>query len=228
MNNEFEKWIRESAPVVEVDEHHKEMHLAVLKNRLRDRDKLHMKRQKQTRRASVVVAALMFVMIGGNVSELGSDGFDFVVSENEFNSETKSMEIGFRKLSISGSVGDSDELLRDLAVQMEMGDGIPASVGAIEIKGHVWWDIRFDYNVRGGMHPGGRTVRDRPSSPTLAHLEFAETEMKQIDERIENGSLSAVSSRIETVEGYRFLIKEYHIQSDQFGLIVWKKGTPIR
>jgi len=158
VSNEFEKWIQESAPSVEVNETRKEIHLAVLRQRLRERENRYQTRQKRTRRASVAAVALVFVLIGGNVSELGSDGFEFVVSESEYMSTSKTVEVGFRKSKIAGNDDTPSEFLRDLVVEMGFSDGVPVSVESVGIQGSESWAIVFEYDVKGSKETGGRTV----------------------------------------------------------------------
>jgi hypothetical protein len=228
MKNQFEDWIQESAPAVEVDDTKKEIHLAILKQRLRERESRHKTRQKGMRRTSVAFVVLVFVLIGGNVSELGSDGFDLVISENELGTDLSHVEIGFRK----SGLGVPDEMphdeVQELAMQIEAQNGTPAEVEVIKLQGNEFWTILFEYEVGDGTRLSGHTVKDRPSKPTRAHVNFSKAEIQLMWDEINSGNLSPVSSRIETVDGYRFLMKVYHYQSDQFGLVEYQKGIFIR
>lgn len=228
MNNNFEKWIQDSAPSIEVDETSKEIHLAVLRQRLRERENRSRARRKRAGRVGVTALAIVFVFIGGNFSELGSDGFEFVATQNKFLQESRSVEVGFRKSFITGPSEMSYETLRDIAVEMEAGDGIPINIEVIGIHGNEHWVLEVEYDMGGEIHTGARAINlpDRPSNITKDHLDFAINELEGVLKNIENGKLQPVSSRAQTLEGCRFLIKEYHIQSEKFGLVVFQKGAP--
>lgn len=228
MNNNFEKWIQDSAPSVEVDETNKEIHLALLRHRLRERENRSKIRRKRAGRVGVAALAIVFVFIGGNFSELGSDGFEFVARQNEYLPESTSVEIGFRKLRMTGPPDVSYESLRDLAVEMEAGDGIPKSVVVIGIHGNENWVLEFEYDVGGETHNGARApiLPGRPSKITKDHLDFAINELDEVLKNIENGNLQPVSSRVQTIEGYRFLMKVYHVQSENYGLVLFQQGAP--
>lgn len=227
MSDKFEKWIQESSPSVEINENSKEIHLAVLKQRLREREKQHVNRQTRMRRSGVVVVALMIVIAGGNVAELGSDGFDYKIVESDLVSETQQLEVGHRQSAITGPASMNSDTLRDLEVEMEYSQGIPVSVEAIGIHGDESWSINFEYDVNGIRQTGGRMVKDRPSNPTMDHLRFAESELELVLKMITKGMLHPVATRKETVEGYSFLIKSFQVQSEQLGLIIYQKGLLI-
>lgn len=225
MGDQFEKWIQNSAPVVAVDETKKEIHLAVLKQRLRQRDQRHHKRMKQIRRSGVAAMALVFILVGGNVSELGSDGFELEISPSNLVPDAKNARIGFRKTKLGFPGSMPEEEVLDLTQQMEAEIGIPAEVISINVHGNVIWDILYEYEVKGEKKLVGGKAVDRPSKLTRAHFEFVKSELDLLTEMIGSGNLVPVSSRIESVDGYPFLIKEYHFQSEKYGLVVYGKGV---
>lgn len=228
MSNEFEKWIESSAPAVEADKGMKEVHLAILKQRLRDRDKQYKVRQKRTRRGSIVAVVLMFVLVGGNISELGSDGFELETSESLLVDGMNNVTVGHREFGFGAPKSLTKAETEDFARQAEWRHGQPVGVECLEIQGAAAWFINFHYDLDGSTSLGSHSVRDRPSTAGMDHLNFSQHEYDGMEEKIKNGTLAPVSSRIETVDGFRFFIKVYNFESSEFGSVVFQKGEFIR
>jgi len=228
MNSEFDKWVEESAPQVEVNNIRKEIHLAVLQTRLRKRDKDYRRRQNRFRRGSILSLAMMFIFIGGNFSQLGSDGFDFVVTENEFLPGNKSLEIGFRKASMGGPCYMTDEVLVEISSKMEAGERTTIGVESVTIHGKEFWSMEFEVEMGNFMVPTGGEVNDRLSEMTRDHLDFMQTENQSILRKAADGTLKPSAEWVETIDGCRFLMKEYNVNSKKYGFVKVKLGQPIR
>jgi len=82
MNAKIENWIRESAPTIHLNEVKKEAHLAVLKERFRQREVRRSQQRVGLRRLSFAGILVLFFMSGSEVSELGSEGFDVGFRDN--------------------------------------------------------------------------------------------------------------------------------------------------
>ncbi len=227
MNNKFEKWIEESAPVVVMNSSKKDFHLAVLKQRLRDREVLYRKRQLQKQHTGIATVVLVLVLIGGSVSELGSDGFDFVVPDYQVTPSHERVDIGFRGARMSILGGETHEEVREFAMLSEGRIGIPVGVTAYEFQGSENWSMGFEYQAGDHKRVTHQAVLDRPSVVTMDFFQFLKTEDDLLTGQIEEGTLRPVSIQVEEIDGFHFLIKKYSYRSERYGTVIYKRGALV-
>ncbi len=225
--NPFEKWIQESAPSVEVNKLKKEVHLSVLKQRLREREAQHIRRVNKTRRTSVALAALLVVLVGGNFSELGSDGFNII---DVIPSSVPGYDLsitGFRGDGIMVLKEDSPELIEEFSRMIDAGLGIPLDVESYSVRGKEFWSLNREYQARGITRNYSKTVLDRENEIIRDHLTFLQAENELMMEQIDSGTLLPISIKAEMIEGIPFMIETYEYLSEEFGKVVYKRGEPI-
>lgn len=218
--------MQESSPSLEVNTTRKDIHLAVLKQRLRERETRHLNRQKKIRRTGVVVAAFILVLVGGNVAELGSDGFDISIQGPASIPDNNLAVIGFRRDGMNVLEEDSPEIIEAFARLIGARNGIPLNASSYSVNEKEFWSIQFEYQVGNIKRNYSRGPDDRPSTTTREHLDFLVSESDLMLEQIEKGILQSVSSHTEIVDGVRFMFKTYHYQSKKYGLVVYKHGEP--
>jgi hypothetical protein len=223
--DKFEKWIMEAAPEVPINEMKKEIHLWVLRERLREKEILRNRRHKRQRRASMVAVLLVFFLYSGNVSELGSDGFEITMFE--IDGGLKSIS-GHRETYVPVYEEDTAEEILDLHQQIEARIGWPVSVDAYGFEGAIQWTISYEYQVGEEKRLYTETVLGRPSVLTREMQAFMLAEGDKMMEQAEEGILVPVETREEEVEETLFLLKFYEYESENYGIVKYIKGEPIR
>ena len=226
MTDQFEDWIKESAPSVHVNELKKEVHLAVLKERLRAREIRHQRRHHRQRRASMVAVVLMFLLIGGNVSELGSDGFDITITESEALKE-KVASIGFRGSEFTLQDDDTEADVEDLAQQIQADLGHPVGISMYEIDGDQFWTVIQEYEVNGQMQTRTQFPSTHESSINESISDFLTGEALVMMREIKSGELLPFVTREESVDGVSFLAKVYRYHSAKHGEVIFLRGKRI-
>ncbi len=152
MTDSFEKWIQESAPgssgertfgctrEVSGNRIKKEAHWAVLKERLRQREKQYQIKSRRKLRSSMVVVVLMIVFVGGYWSPLGSDGFHMkILAPDEWGMVFT--EYGHRGSAISFKSGTSLEDKIEIAHQLELRLAKPVTFSKVAYGGGEYWSI---------------------------------------------------------------------------------------
>ncbi len=229
MSDIFENWIRESAPRGKVNDLKKEIHLAVLKERLRGMDRRRSLRHQRQMRASMVATVVLSLLVGGNFSQLGSDGFDIIVNgpmpafEHSLNSVS-----GLREMKVQVGSFDSPEVVLDLHQQIEGRIGRVVSLTAIEVQGAMNWTITMKHQAGDTKREYTTEVLDRRSKMSRAKAAFIREESDTMFRQVKNGILRPIMIRNEVVDGTRFLIKEYVYHSDKFGDVTYLFGVPSR
>lgn len=225
VNEQFDNWVREMIPAPRESEIKKEIHLAILKERLRN--KAIERRGQRIRRGMVVVPFVLLTFFFGSTSELGGDGFDLVeldspgipgrIYENEFREE------GFNLVS-EDLPGKNEELNR----QMAAGEGTVVGVEGFEINGKVEWSIKREYSVSGERLVLGFSP-DSPSTGSPRELrEFLLNEWSFYENQIEEGRLLPDGERIQKLDGIEFVVQYWEIPARNSGSVVYYSGKPIR
>jgi len=141
MNNNFDQWIRDCAPDFEVDEINKETHLAILKESMRQRKLLQSRREKWQLRVSMVAAVLVFILIGGNYSQLGSDGFDPTVLDIPANDQGNFVTFGMSRMGLRVPEDQSEEETTRQVTRFVARLGEPLRVHGFLMDGRESWSV---------------------------------------------------------------------------------------
>lgn len=232
MNEQFEQWVRESAPAVQVNEMKMEAHLAVLKERLRNRDVRRHRQHRKYRRTGMVAVVLLLFLGGGYFSKLGSDGYEHIWSTEEAaiegaTVENEFMDFGQRKHSITKMEGKSEDYHVELMQLVEAGLGTPVFFGMLQIHGKQWWSIYNEYETSEGIEGVGSSTNTRPGEQTEAHTDFLNHAIGPFMARIKSGETPVSETRLMEVDGHVFLTKIYVDQVPGFGEVIYYKGKPI-
>ncbi|PID81649.1 hypothetical protein CSB20_01925 [bacterium DOLZORAL124_64_63] len=224
MADQFEDWLRDCAPSVEVNAMKKEAHLAILQERLRLRAAKRRRAQVFMRHATLAAAVCFFMIMGVNVLELGSDGFEYEVEELEWNNHQLMGEYGFRDERFVFRESDSYRDVKKLQHQFTTRLGTVLGLEAWQVQGEWDWMLDIGYESRSGLRIQTQSALDRPSS---ANVEFYREEEKAIKDLIAAGKLKPVGNRTETIDGTLFDIQVYRYPTEKFGTVTLWQGVPI-
>ncbi len=227
MKNNFEQWIRESAPVVEIDEIKKEAHLAVLKERLRVREGQHRRRGRRQLRASMVAVVVVLMFFGGEFSELGSDGFDINFLGIPAHDHGQLVEIGMRGFKIGVPEDQPRDVTRDLVTQLQARIGDPVEMVSVQAQGGEQWLIVREYLVEGKITRYTAGSLDHEDVKIQALLPFIMEESSIMMNQVDSGELLPVGAKQMVVDGFLFEVKVYEYTSNKYGKVTLLKGLPI-
>ena len=224
VNDQFDNWVREVIPAPEENEMKKEIHLAILKERLRTKE---IKRRRQRYRYGMMVAPFLFVVLYfGNTVDLGGDGFDLVEVEAPV-SPGSAYKNDFREEGFLTTQNDSSGDILELTQQIAAGEGTIIGLEGYEIHGKIEWSIIREYSVSGKIFVLG-TSPHFPSSDTPLELrDFLVNEWSQYESRIEAGTIASAGQKNLDFDGIAFSIQYWTIPTEKFGIVKYYSGKPI-
>lgn len=227
MNDPLGKWISDVAPPLVVDEVKKEAHLAVLKERLRQRQIQNERRHDRLLRSSVTAAVLVFLMIGGRVADLGSDGFDYTLEKPQ-SQRLGYANVGLRHDAFNIREDDRPEEITDFAQQVAADLGQPVSIFMYVIEGNEYCTVRKQYQMGDEVRIAGGEAKDRKMKNLSLLMDFLETEGTEIHDQIRSGALLPLETRVEEVEGHSYQAQVYHFHSTNHGEVLYLRGEIIK
>jgi len=224
MSDQFGKWIGESMPEPTEDRLRSEIHLAVLKERIRARE---IKRRKHRSRFGMIAApAVLVVLISANFVDLGGDGFDLVeiedskvaggVVKNDFR------EVGFNVQNL-----ESEEEIQEFNHQVAAGQGVVIGLEGWQINGKTHWTIQREFNVLGKIMEMGSS----PTNPPMEFLPelpvFLMEHWDEFESKIKSGVLRPSGHMSQELDGDMYSIQYWTIPTEQFGMVIYYSGKPI-
>lgn len=227
MNKNFDDWARDLAPPMGVDEVSRKAHLTILKDRLRTREITRRRRRVGTRRASMVALVVLVTFLGGNLSELGSDGFDHVLKPVESRERLRAT-VGHRETRVGVR---SEEAAPEMIQKTEMDLGHPELLDVVIVKGTEQWTVSIPELLSTGERylrtrtPHGMEALNKGNA--AGHLNFFANYEQDWATRITNGHAQPVATEIIEAEGQRFLTRVYQETFPGLGVVTWKKGERI-
>ncbi len=223
MNDSFGKWIREAMPKPNEDRVRSEVQLAVLKERIRQGNALRKKRR--TRIGLFATPVLLAMVISLNVVDLGGDGFELVqvdeaktpgiVVKNEFRGG------GFNVLS-----NQSEEEIEEFNQQLAAGQGVVIEIEGWEIKGKEEWTIIRENNVRGNIFKSGAALNSPPTDSPPELAQFLIKHWDKYEREIGTGSLPVSGQMTKNLDGFKFILNYWLIETEEFGEVTYYSGVP--
>ncbi len=228
MNSNFEQWMRDCAPEVEINEIKKEAHWAILKERMRLREIKHKQREERRLQTSMVAAVLMFIFIGGSMSPLGSDGFNITDSDNQFYDDGRLVQVGTTAgLNFVIPNDYSPEEAADLITQTKAQLGEMVGLTRLVASGGSTWSFGREIQMRGettiswGVAVGFESVMAEKVLPFI----FSDSGEKFLLD-VDAGKYQPVRMEGVSVEGRPFSIKVYAKSFEKFGVVEYWIGVP--
>lgn len=227
MNNSFEQWIRDCAPENEIDDIRKEAHLVVLKERLRQREIRYQSRQKRQLRASMVAVVAVFIIVSGNFSQLGSDGFDLIEFEG-VHTKGKIVKNVFRGDGFNVLEGESSADILETNRQITAGEGVVFKLEGWTISKKTHWIVCRLIVVNGKEKILAQSPDSIPEENTKQHFLYLTQDWEAQLKKMESDGPPPGGELKKVVDGVTFQLQYWDFDTKDFGPIRYYMGTPIR
>lgn len=151
MTQDFDKLISNSAPVVPDSGASRRMAQTLLHEKMRGQER---RRQRRNRRGMSLAATVVFLLvIGGQATQLGSDGFDVVTRDLELDGlgGITISETGFRKDLTAFRPGTTQEVIDEVNQVYAAEEQVPFKLSGYQIEGKTFWMMEYHSLIKGGV-----------------------------------------------------------------------------
>ena len=209
MSDKFEKFIRDYRPDVPENLVDKKVQWAMLREKIRQK-RIQTKRQRLKR--SIGAVALIGVMfVSGNLSQLGSDGFD--IQELDTNGQYGQVyQHVFRKDKFNVPKGTPESTVEAFVQEMALDTGVVRSVEGIRIGDCTWWMITREYVVNGESTFTSERSDDPLSCRSRQVGRFWIENSAALLPMVESGEIQVSGETEITLEGYSFKVKVWSLE----------------
>jgi len=225
MTDQFDEWLRGTMPDVSENETRKEIHLAILKERLRARGIA--RRNRYLKRGLLAVPVLLLVVLVGNVSELGSDGFGLVQLES-----TETLGRVFKNEFRGGGFNilddKTDEEIYEYSQQLAAGEGVNISATGWKANGMVLWSIIREFTVMGKVSTVSMSAEEPPSNWPREMSPFFTEHWAQYEQQVLSGEIQPAGEIVQVLDGKQFLLEYWLIPTEDYGEVIYYSGLPVR
>jgi len=222
LDDPFETWLRETIPATPVDETRQEMHLAILKERMRLDQARRRRRMRLT--CSVLPLVVVVLLVGGR--DVGSDGFDLVQLEQTTGSEAVVSNV-FRGDGFNVPAGSTARETQEFNQQLAADDGVVVRAVGWEVRGKNNWSLMREYNVHGQARTAGADPRLTPSHWTGEMLVFLTGPASGYVTQIEAGLIAPTGSVVKELDGEPYKLDYWTIPTADFGEVTYYAGPPV-
>ena len=230
MTRDFDKLISDAAPPVPDCGPARRTTRMLLHDRMRQQAS-----RKQTRdvRGMAWAAGLVFlVMLGGQVTELGSDGFDVSTQIIELENVGKVIrdEAPFGGPSGSFVEGTSREFIDEYYQSIAAGEGTPVKLEGWKISGKTLWLMTYMRKIQGKLGPGGGSPRnligyESDASPEI--LTFMANGIEDFRDLVDQGQIARENFGIVRSNGLAFEVYSWTRSWPGFGEVSYYSGLPV-
>jgi hypothetical protein len=223
MNDKFDKWLRDAIPNVPEDRVKQEIHLAILKERMRD--KKTQRRRWALRWSLIGAPVLLAVLLVGNVVELGGDSFDLVEHESELVGKYVANE--FRGVGFNVYEDQTDKEIQEFNQQIAAGEGIVVGLDGWIIDGVETWSILREYNVLGEIIKAGMASKSKPERSRSDVLKLINFDWELLEAKMESDEYQLDGTEEMAVDGMLFFVERYSFLTEEYGRVVHYEGKVI-
>lgn len=224
MKDPFDDWIRGAIPEIPEDKFKKEIHLAILKERMRARG---VQRQHRGLRWGMIAAPLvLLILFFGNVVELGGDGFDLVEVEGSKDSGRILLN-EFRGVGFNVYEDETEAEIRELNQQLAAGEGVVVGVEGWIIQGHANWGVIREYTVFGKKKTSARTPESPPTKNVAKALVQMNVDWDALDALVKSGDFQPEAIEPIELDGILFSVQRWSIPTEEYGTVIHYSGVPV-
>lgn len=231
MTQDFDKLIASAAPEVPDCGESRRTARALMNERVR----LETQRQRtrHLRRISVAAGLVFVVMMGGQLSELGSDGFDFKMGTLELsNGETVPQIVNtFRGAGAGITSKMTEDELYEFQQQILLREGTIESITGLSFNdAPPQWFINYLIINNGKVkvierEPLGLSVENMPISRDK--VRFLIDELDSFMELVASGQIAGKPYDKIAADGVTFEVRQWSKQYPQWGLFTYYRGEPV-
>ena len=230
MADQFDNWLKNSAPEVPDSKLDKKILRAILNERIRS---MKAQRTRMRRRIGVYSAVMVLVLlISGEVVEVGSDGFEAdlvktveVPSASGLGDDYNLFEPKFTGGRVGARSGTADDVRNTMEIALG-GVSAPRSVTRWAFAGGWRWILNYydpERNIWVGATPAG--VQNK-SNEVFAKFMIFESEKYSL--LLEQGKATQVGSFVKTIEGIEYEFKMWEITTEDSSIVEIWEGEPVR
>ncbi len=223
MTDQFENWLRDTIPDVPVNETRKEIHLAILKERLRARRVARHRRYVQ--HGMLAIPVLLLVLFVSDIGELGSDGFSLIPVEDA-KTPGSIMQNEFRGDGFNAENFATAEEAQEYNQQLATGEGIVVGVEGWEIRGETEWTVQKVFNISGKAEEMGFPLENPPSSMPPDLFVFLTKYWGDYEPQIKSGAVPCSGTTTRELDGELYTVQYWQLPTTELGLVRYYSGKP--
>ena len=231
MTRELDKLITDAVPPVPDSGPSRRVTRALLRDRMRKESR----RAHRRRLAGVSLAAgLAFLLVlGGQVSDLGSDAFELEIHEVEIGTEEPLL---LAKSKIRGTVtnalpGMTSEDIQEMQQQLLLREGRVKSITAFSINGGTpYWKVKVSTEVNGVPTTLARDPIDLIGAKNQFSrelLDFLVEHGQEFDTLVKSGRLEPEPYGDVSANGMLFRVQKWTKEYAGWGTATYFEGTPV-
>jgi hypothetical protein len=223
MNDAFGEWLKNEIPESQEDRVRQEVHLAILKERMRSKQ---VRRRRRVFRWSLIgVPVVLVALLVGNVVELGGDSFDLVEHESELVGSYVANE--FRGVGFNVYEDQTDKEIQEFNQQIAAGEGIVVGLDGWIIDGVETWSIFREYNVLGEIIKAGMAPKSKPERSRSDVLKLINFDWELLEAKMESDEYQLDGTEEMAVDGMLFFVERYSFLTEEYGRVVHYEGRVI-
>ncbi len=230
MTKNFDKLITDAAPLVPDCGTNRRVTRALLKERMRQDAR---RRQVRDRRGMSLAVSLVFMfVIGGQVTELGSDGFDTISRVMELTNGEKFIKITapFRGTGLAVPEEFSPEKTYEIQQAIAADDIKPVRLEGINVFGKTMWLMEYASVIQGeiSLHTSvPKNLIGFNSEITPKTFEFVASHITPFKDLIKQGKVPRKKFQAIRSNGLIFEVYSWTRSFPGFGEVTYYAGKPV-
>lgn len=230
MTQDFDKLISDAAPQVPDCGPSRRLTRVMLKMRMRQEAR---RRQARDRRGMSLAAGLVFMfVIGGQITELGGDGFDTISRLTEIDNGGTFIETTapFRNTRLTVPEGTSSDKIYELQQAIAADDRKPIMLEGIKVHGKTLWTMEYSTVIQGEICQIVSSPKDLigfKTEVTPKTFEFVYNQITSFKDLVRQGKVPRKKFQAIRSNGLIFEVYSWTRSFPGFGDVTYYAGKPV-